>query len=599
MLIAKGRFMMRKIWLVFKQDLKNIFTNEITFITVVILLIMPAFFAALIIKANWTPINNSKEVKIALVNQDKGGSINNEMINLGNVVVENVKEDVHLTWEILPYDKAFRGFLIGELYGMLVIPEGFTEEIATVSTAEPMLPKITYMVNARESVFTPTFTETSTSGLQIYIARSITLAVNNAVRNTLEELEIDFTIDNTEIKNTVEALLELDANKELYVEKLKEYRDLAGNIMVLLTNLRDELPDLNQNITRIENIADKAERFLNLTNELETEYASIPGRNMETQIQRSEVLIKELRELAAYIKEEIPQIEGMLQGSNELVTQVYGTFSKVDSTLANITKNIHGLEYKLGFLAHDNDINKLVYMLENEPDLVRESIISPVLIESKKLDGLPNYGSSLAPFNITVAMWMGTNALITMFSTRVQLDLPEAEALNSIEEYLEKGLFFILLACIQDLTIMISCKRILNIYIENYGIFLALGIIGSITFTSLIYTLVSVFGNVGKVATYMLSVLQLFFLGGVYPTQIVPPVFRSINKVLPFIYVIGNFREAQLGIITDNLLKSGGILFTFIIGAIIVGIIGRTVLAPYIEKARELVRASHLGKQDY
>lgn len=598
---------MHKVWLVFKQDFKNIFTNGITFIMIILLLIIPAIFAGFTIKANGMPINSSSNVKVALVNKDIGGIVNNTVVNVGDKITRLIKQDTKIDWQITSYDDALRGLLVGKFYGMLVIPPEFTEGIATLTTDTPVLPKISYIMNNKESVFTPTFTETSSTKLQIYVVHGITYAINEATRSVLGKLDIDFTINSTELKGTVNAFLDLDEKREFYIERLKEYRELVGGVMISLSNLRDELPDLNQNIDRIESLGAKAERFIAIVDEMEKAYAETTNKSLLLQIDKTKELISEIQELTTYIKEETPQLQDMIKDSDEMVTQAYGTFNKVDSSIMDITRDLHGLEYKLGFLAENNDINKLIYIVENDPQLLKEYIAAPVLLERQDIKTLPNYSSDLAPFNITIAMWAGTVLLVTMLSTKFQVpqskeENTSQEQINDIsvlQEYFGKGLFFIVLSCIQDIIAVIAIKQVLGIYIANLGLFFGLAIIGSITFTAIIYTLVSVLGNVGKVIIYLLSILQFFFLGGVFPTQIAPPVFQHINNVLPFIYVIGSLREVQIGIITSNLLKSSVILLSFTIWAILCGMIGRAFLWPGIEKLRLIVRASHLVKQDY
>lgn len=598
---------MRKVWLVFKRDFKNIFANGITFIMIVFLLIVPAVFACFIIKASWLPINSSKNVKVALVNKDIGGIVNNTAVNLGNKIEELLKQDTKINWKFLSYDEAIRGVLVGEFYGMLVIPPEFTEGIATFTTDAPIPPKIDYVMNIRENVFIPTFTETSSTKLQVYVGHGITAAINEAVRTLVGELNIDCTLDNARIKNVVEALLDLDSNKDFYVDRLREYRELAGSVMVALSNLREELPNLNQNVEQAEELSEKVTRSMAIIDEIEANEVDTAGDSVLLQAEKTEKLILEFQQLVSYIKERIPSLQSMVEESDEMVIQVYSTFSDVDSAITDITRDLHGLEYKLGFLAGENDMGKLVYILENDPQLVKESIEAPAILERKDINMFSDYGSALAPFNITVAMWIGTTFLVTMLSTRFQIaeskeksDSQEAfNNLSILQVYFGKGLFFIILSCIQDIIAIVSVKQILGIYISDLILFFCIGIIGSIAFTAIIYTLVSVLGNFGKVITYMLSVLQLFLLGGVFPTQLIPPLFQRINRVLPFIYVIGSLREVQLGIITGNLLKSSLMLLSFTIWSILCGIVGELFLVPYIEKARLMVKASCLGRQDY
>ncbi|MNI76216.1 hypothetical protein D3C73_1324310 [compost metagenome] len=67
----------------------------------------------------------------------------------------------------------------------------------------------------------------------------------------------------------------------------------------------------------------------------------------------------------------------------------------------------------------------------------------------------------------------------------------------------------------------------------------------------IIYTLVSVFGNVGKAMAIVLLVLQLAGSGGTFPIQVTPPFFQAIYPFLPFTYGISLMREAVGGSVQD------------------------------------------------
>lgn len=87
-----------------------------------------------------------------------------------------------------------------------------------------------------------------------------------------------------------------------------------------------------------------------------------------------------------------------------------------------------------------------------------------------------------------------------------------------------------------------------------YGIYI------SIVFTMIVYTLVSVFGNVGKALTMIALVLQVSASGGTFPVELMSSFFRYINPLLPFTYAIGGMRETVGGILKSSLVHNMSIL---------------------------------------
>ncbi len=65
----------------------------------------------------------------------------------------------------------------------------------------------------------------------------------------------------------------------------------------------------------------------------------------------------------------------------------------------------------------------------------------------------------------------------------------------------------------------------------------------SMVFNFIVYSLVSVFGNVGKAIAIVLLVVQIGSSGGTFPIQVTPTFFQRINPIMPFTYAIGATRK--------------------------------------------------------
>jgi len=128
------------------------------------------------------------------------------------------------------------------------------------------------------------------------------------------------------------------------------------------------------------------------------------------------------------------------------------------------------------------------------------------------------------------------------------------------------------LAALQSLIVSFGDIWLLGAHVSARGWFVLFGIGLSLLFMLLVYTLVSVFGNVGKAMAIVLLVLQLGGAGGTFPIQLAPAFFRAIHPFLPFTYGIGLMREAVGGILWDAALEDMGRLCAFAAGALIVGL---------------------------
>ena len=86
----------------------------------------------------------------------------------------------------------------------------------------------------------------------------------------------------------------------------------------------------------------------------------------------------------------------------------------------------------------------------------------------------------------------------------------------------------------------------------------------SVTFTILIFTLVSLFGNVGKAIAVVMMVFQIAGAGGIYPIQTNPKIFGLLEPLWPFSYAINLYREAIAGPVQSAVVYNACALFVFL-----------------------------------
>ncbi len=119
------------------------------------------------------------------------------------------------------------------------------------------------------------------------------------------------------------------------------------------------------------------------------------------------------------------------------------------------------------------------------------------------------------------------------------------------------------IAIFQALIVSLGDIYLLKVYVSNKSIFILFSIFISIIFSMIIYTLVSVFGNVGKALGVILLVLQISASGGTFPIEVTPRFFQRINPLLPFTYAVSGMREAVGGVIEGILLRDIIILLIY------------------------------------
>lgn len=191
----------------------------------------------------------------------------------------------------------------------------------------------------------------------------------------------------------------------------------------------------------------------------------------------------------------------------------------------------------------------------------------PVKLRENKIYKIENYGSAMAPFYSVLAAWVGGLVLVAVLSTKVM------GKKRAVDEYFGRLLLFLTLAVMQSVIITLGDFFILGITAKHAFLFGTILVFCSIVFTIIIYSLVSLFGTIGKGLCVFLLVIQIGGSGGTFPIQMTPDFFKAINSVIPFTYGIDACREAMGGIYLTNLMHDIHALLIFMIIPLVISIL--------------------------
>ena len=213
---------------------------------------------------------------------------------------------------------------------------------------------------------------------------------------------------------------------------------------------------------------------------------------------------------------------------------------------------------EIGFAAE-----QLSAITDVNQDQVGDYFFSPVVLKKHEEFPTNNYGSQVAPFYLVLSMWVGGLITTVMLKTGSSI----GTKYKPHEMYNGKLIFFNIMALLQT-TVTLIGSFLLGIDILNPLLFVFSCYFVAMVFMTIIYSLVSLFGDVGKGVAILLLVFQISGSGGVYPVEIMNYIFGVIYPYLPMTHGITMVREAQLGLIWSNYLPS--FVFLLILGAIFI-----------------------------
>ncbi len=209
-----------------------------------------------------------------------------------------------------------------------------------------------------------------------------------------------------------------------------------------------------------------------------------------------------------------------------------------------------------------------------DPQMVGNFMSSPVEIEASSFYPIENYGSAMAPFYTSLAIWVGGIVLAALLKTRVDED-EKLYDLSPAQCYFGRYGLFLSLSLIQASVVCAGDLLLLGIQCQEPFWFMATGWISALVYSLMIYTLTVSFSDIGKAIAVILLVIQIAASGGTFPSEMIPSVFQSLNPFLPFTYGINAMREAVAGPYEAHLAQNLLCLLLFLIPSLLIGLVLR------------------------
>ncbi|MGN1387517.1 MAG: YhgE/Pip family protein [Bacillus sp. (in: firmicutes)] len=357
---------MKKSWDIFRIDWRRISRSKAAILLVVALMILPSLYAWFNIKALWDPYGNTSGIKIAVANDDAGTTINDEQINVGEEIVQKLKENESLGWVFVNKKKADEGVKYGDYYASLYIPEDFSGNLSSVLTDNPEKAEIVFTVNDKINAITPKITATGATTITNQVREEFVGTVSEALLTAFNEIGIALKEDLPTIRNLEDKLYKLQATLPKITEFGQQVINLEGQLPTIQEKA-EKIVDLPQYIPEIDKVGEgvlKIEEALPTLEEIGEKIVVLQEQipqikesaeklgDFQQQFDSAAALLidaisqaNKAIEVIAAVQEQLPKIEQITTNSEEyvavvedFVTKVNGSFSTIaDALKLNIT----------------------------------------------------------------------------------------------------------------------------------------------------------------------------------------------------------------------------------------------------------------------
>ncbi len=177
---------MKESWSVFARDAGRLLRTPKVWVIVIGVLFTPALYAWVNVAAFWDPYGNTGNIRVAVVNEDKGGDSDlTGELDVGARVVDQLKENDQLGWQFMDADEADDALHKGDVYASITVPDTFTSDILSMFQGTYSEPTLLYQVNEKDSAVSPKITDQGATTLDTTVNSTFKEMVADAVTTEL------------------------------------------------------------------------------------------------------------------------------------------------------------------------------------------------------------------------------------------------------------------------------------------------------------------------------------------------------------------------------------------------------------------------------
>ncbi|MFC3885153.1 hypothetical protein ACFOU2_17430 [Bacillus songklensis] len=131
--------------------------------------------------------------------------------------------------------------------------------------------------------------------------------------------------------------------------------------------------------------------------------------------------------------------------------------------------------------------------MKNDTERQSDFFKEPVVLKETSLYHIPNYGSAISPFFTTLSLWVGALLLSSLLSADV---VDKEKMYRNYQIYFGRFLIFATIGLGQALILTLGDLFLLKTYVVDKEWFVLFALLNSLVFMLIVYTFVSVFGNI-------------------------------------------------------------------------------------------------------
>ncbi|GAA1851374.1 hypothetical protein GCM10009796_11720 [Microbacterium koreense] len=583
---------MRNVWRVFRRDVLRFARVPLAWIIIGGALITPSLYAWFNIAAFWNPFDNTRNLSIAVVSLDEGGtSTLTGEVNVGDQLIAQLKDNDELGWQFLTEDEAMASVRSGESYAAFVVPASFTEDLLSLTTGDFTQPRLHYYVNEKLNGVSPEITDAGAETVQTQMTDAFTQQLADAVATAIRDGGTTTEDDLLAAEDSV--LTDLAEAEQVIAAARAQLADLQTDIAGIRGDLATDIADLDTVDITLGDLTGALADARTLAETAQSDLSRLVGQSTTGEVIGSGEVAEAAATIIAGISRvsvAVTSLSATLDAQRDLLSEAETLLVGLDTQLGQTAQALASLDGDLAALEEDMGVaiadvralggaalwQELDALATLDPAQIAEFMATPVNVDQHTIFPTATYGSQMAALFINLSLWIGAFVLVVIF--KLGVDKEGIPGLTERQAYLGRWLLFATISAAQAITLSIG-NLIIGVQNVNPAAFIGTSILLGLSYLSIIYVLAVTFGYIGKGLAVILVILQIPGASGIYPIQLMPEFFRSLYPWFPFTYGIDAMREVISGFAGFAYWRYIGILLVFVALSFLLGLVFRPHVA--------------------
>lgn len=603
--------------LAFGSEIKRFGRSRMTRAAIVVLMLLPLVYGALYLWAFWDPFGHTNKMPVALVNSDRGAVVAGQQFNAGTEIAKSLTADGGLDWHVVGPQEARNGVDHGKYYFMVELPPDFSAAIASPVTGQPNKAHLIAVYNDANNYISSSIGRTAIS----QVLNAVSSRISGQAVNQMLSVVVS---SGAGIKQAADGAAQLDDGTGQLVTGLDTARSGSASLATGAKQLSDGINEatdpllavtkalsqiggntqqLQQGATALQQANDQigavataqdaaADSLSSVIDQLSAspDPAAINAANtlrgIQDQLREHQftpqirqrltdaqdaaiAMTSALRAPGSPLGSALDQVGNKGQELTNKLTQLRNGAQQLASGNAELAGGIAKLDDGAGQLKTGSaelasklaaGANQVPNWTTQQKDAIADTIGGPVQLETSHENAAPNFGTGMAPFFLTLALFFG--ALVLWMVLRPLQSRAIAAEVLAIRVVLASYLPAAVIAIFQAVILYCVVRFALGMHVVHPISVLAFMILISGAFVAATQAINALVGPaVGRVLIMALLMLQLVSAGGMYPVETTSQPFQILHRFDPMTYGVNGLRQLILGGIDNRLWQAVIVLF--------------------------------------